>query len=297
MSSHDLRSVDTDYDSRQDEARIAETGLVAQLRMARPVVFDRCWRVSRAQASQTGEGPNVSTTLHYCVQCEGTPDAFTPYRDGIVDPVSSVLEVVGSDVRNFACPLCWGFDRERHLLLYFDALGLWDRVSGNRVLHIAPERDFGRRLRDAAGDYVAGDLNPDAPGVIHVDLTDTPFESDRFDVVVANHVLEHIPRDDLALAEIVRVLAPGGMAILQTPFSPRLATALENPSITEPDIRAALFGQEDHVRVYGLDLVQRISRCGLEVLVYSHVEVLPHIDASRFGVNAKEPLIVGAKSA
>lgn len=248
------------------------------------------------QAGQPSAARNVRDGAHYCVQCGGTPDAFAPYRDGHVDPISSVLEVVGSDVRNFACPMCWGFDRERHLLLYFDALGLWQEISGGRVLHIAPEPDFGRRLRNAAGEYVSGDLQPADPDIIRVDLTDTGFESETFDVVVANHVLEHIPRDDLALAEIERLLVPGGMAILQTPFSPRLATSLENPSITEPDIRAALFGQEDHVRVYGRDLVHRIAACGLDVVVSPHAEVLAHIDALRFGVNDKEPLIRGLKA-
>jgi SAM-dependent methyltransferase len=241
-------------------------------------------------------GDRQTPPTRYCVQCESAVDAFVPYRDGSVDLVSAVLKVIGSDVRNFACPLCWGFDRERHLIMYFDALDLWADLNGARVLHIAPEPDFGRRVRDLAQHYVAGDLEPTQREVERIDLTTTPFASESFNVIIANHVLEHIPRDDLALAEIARLLSPGGVAILQTPFSPRLTASLENATIVEPDIRAVLFGQEDHVRVFGLDLFDRIAACGLVVTITSHGEALQHIDPDRYGVNPDEPLIRAMKA-
>src|SRR6185295_7855698 len=105
-------------------------------------------------------------------------------------------------------PNCWGFDRDRHLILYFNALDLWSRIDGGRVLHVAPEPDFGRRLVEVAGTYVAADLAPTRSGVQQLDLTDVNYSDSCFDVVIANHVLEHIPRDDLALSEIVRILVP-----------------------------------------------------------------------------------------
>lgn len=227
----------------------------------------------------------------YCIQCDSELASFEPYRDGRQSPVMEALAVIGSDVVNFACPKCWGFDRERHLILYFNALDLWSRIKAGRVLHVAPEPDLGRRIREIADTYVAADLVPTRSGVHQLDLTRVNYPTECFDVVVANHVLEHIPRDDLALSEVMRVLAPGGMAILQTPFTWRLGTSLENPSIVEPDLRDLLFGQEDHVRVYGRDLFARMQLAGLEVILHEHSDILWNIDAERFGVNEREPLI------
>ena len=235
-------------------------------------------------------------STRWCIQCGQEVAKFLPYRDGTRSPVTSGLEVIGSDVNNFSCPNCGGFDRERHLLLYFDALGLWHLVEGRRVLHIAPEANFGERVAARASTYIPGDLEPRDPRVMGVDLTSTPFEDGAFDFIIANHVLEHVLRDDLAMGEIERILAPGGAALLQTPFTPRLAASLENPSVTDPSLRMLLFGQEDHVRVYGTDLFDRLAGAGLKVSVTQHNEAMPDVDAARYGVNVLEPLILARKA-
>ena len=59
------------------------------------------------------------------------------------------LGVVGSDPDHFECPRCGAHDRERHLLLYIRATGLFDKLHGMRVLHFAPERRLWPRIAAA----------------------------------------------------------------------------------------------------------------------------------------------------
>ncbi len=111
--------------------------------------------------------------------------------------------------------------------------------------------------------YVTADIESPLAKV-KMDIHQMPFVENRFDVVLCNHVLEHVQNDLQALAEIHRVLKPGGYAILQVPFfSPVPATTVEDLSVTDPRERERLFGQADHVRKYGQDYAQRIARSGL----------------------------------
>ena len=99
-----------------------------------------------------------------------------------------------------------------------------------------------------------------------MDIHEIPFEANSFDVIFCNHVLEHVRDDHLAMTEMLRVLRPGGWAILQIPiFHPLRETTYEDPSITDPKEREKAFGQDDHVRMYGKDYPERIRKAGLEV--------------------------------
>ena len=83
--------------------------------------------------------------------------------------------------------------------------------------------------------------------------------------VVCNHVLEHIPDDTKAMQELYRVLAPGGTAILQVPYDADRTTTFEDNTITDPKERAKIFGQYDHVRVYGMDYFDKLAEIGFKV--------------------------------
>lgn len=100
------------------------------------------------------------------------------------------LDVIGSDVDNFQCPWCGSTDRERHLLMYMRAAGLFDALPGMAVLHFAPERHLSR-LIVAAGParYIKCDLFPGAPDIERVDMLAIPYPDKTFDLVIANHVL------------------------------------------------------------------------------------------------------------
>lgn len=203
--------------------------------------------------------------------------------------------MIGSDVNNFFCPDCECFDRERHLFLYFNALDLWSAVYTGDVLHIAPERKLSELISAKNQKYIKGDLLPADDSIIQLDLTKTKLSEKQFDVIIANHVLEHIIDDKSALKEIYRILKPGGIAILQVPYSPLLPESLECPSLENDDLRNFLFGQEDHVRLYGMDYFNRLRKAGLEVKVINHEKFLSSINPQQYGVNWREPLILAKK--
>ena len=236
----------------------------------------------------------------HCCICGATVAAFLPYAPGLrtfrVPALMEALGVVGSDVRRFSCPRCMSHDRERHLLLYLRALGMEPQIPKLRILHLAPERHLSGWIaarRPSA--YVRGDLYPSEPGIERLDLQGLPFPDGSFDLVIANHVLEHVEDDGRALREIARVLAAGGQAILQTPYSAVLASTFEDPGVTSPAARLQAYGQEDHVRLYGRDIFQRFSAAGLTDAHLTHAQALPELDAFRHGVNPAEPLFLFRK--
>ena len=104
--------------------------------------------------------------------------------------------MIGSDLDNFSCPKCGSHDRERHLDMYFERLGLFNQITEAAVLHFAPEPWFSHRVRQQSPSrYVMADLLPTRPEIVKVDMLDIPEEERAFDFVIANHVLEHVPDD------------------------------------------------------------------------------------------------------
>jgi len=176
------------------------------------------------------------------------------------------------DERDRACWSCGSLERDRLLWLYLDDHGDFVR-PGMDVLHVAPEPALQERLRGLPEvRYVSGDLDSPLADVL-LDVTDIQFADASFDLVVCNHVLEHVPDDAAAMRELLRVLRPGGLAILLVP-DVREERTVEDPSITDPDERRRLFGQDDHVRTYGWDYLDRLRSAGFEVEVVQLEEEL-----------------------
>ena len=235
----------------------------------------------------------------HCCICDKTFLKFSKYRGGW-DTVSSYLkqlEWTGSDFDNFWCPYCRSHDRERHLKLYFDALGFWDYFKEADVLHFAPEKHIAHCIELCKPKrYLKGDINPARKGIEVVDVTSIEEDDKTFDVILCNHVLEHVQDDEKALSELFRVLKPGGMAILQTPYSPKLLQTRErDPDISTESQHLEFYGQEDHIRLYGVDLIDRIFAVGFDLMQKRHRLVLPDIDSCRAGVNPDEPLFMARK--
>jgi SAM-dependent methyltransferase len=229
-----------------------------------------------------------------CYACGRRIGRFLPYRGAWrgVPPLIKALEVIGSDVKNFSCPRCGAHDRERHLLMYFDHAEVWPRIEGGSVLHFAPERILSERIANARPvRYIKADLFPAAPEVVREDITNLSFDARSFDLVIANHVLEHVTDDQAAMREIMRVLKPGGLAVLQTPYSDKLVNTFEDPGVCEDESRLQAFGQEDHVRLYGKDLFSKLENVGFVPKILTHDAALEKYDAVVYGVNRREPFI------
>ncbi|HOX43297.1 MAG TPA: methyltransferase domain-containing protein [Myxococcota bacterium] len=181
-----------------------------------------------------------------------------------------------------ACPVCGA--RERHRLAWLFLERASDLFDGRpkRLLHLAPERCFVPRLRRLPGlRYVSADL--DCPWAeLRADITSLPFSAGQFDALLCSHVLEHVEDDRQALAELLRVLAPGGWAMLAVPLSPGPTRA--DPAATTPEARRRLHGHPGHVRRCGEDYGQRIAAAGFQVRTVRARELLAPELLARAGV-------------
>lgn len=164
---------------------------------------------------------------------------------------------------------------ERHRLLW---LYLKNETSvfkdSLKVLHFAPEQAFYKRFRKIKNwDYTTTDLNSPIADV-KADICNLPFQENEFDLIICNHVLEHIPDDTKAMQELYRILKPDGMAILQVPYEADRETTFEDDSITDPKERTRIFGQYDHVRVYGMDYFEKLASIGFKVKAVDYTKKL-----------------------
>ncbi|HLY47796.1 MAG TPA: class I SAM-dependent methyltransferase [Solirubrobacteraceae bacterium] len=154
-------------------------------------------------------------------------------------------------------------------------------AGDKRILHIAPEPSLAAKLRTIPG-YISADLNP-VRAMRTMDITAIPFADESIDVILCNHVLEHIPDDLAALRELRRVLVPDGVAYMQHPISYDRDT-YEDPSIASEKGRLRAFGQEDHVRVYGRDFDTRLKAAGFAPVIVRYESQVPEAERRRYAL-------------
>ncbi len=175
---------------------------------------------------------------------------------------------------NSLCPWCLSLERHRLLWLYLRAKTniFTDPV---KVLHFAPEHQIQEDLKQRPNiDYTSCDI--DMPtAMVKVDITKIQYAENTFDIILCNHVLEHIPDDNLAMRELYRVLKPGGWAILQTPIDIYSEHTIEDKGPLTKKEREEKFGQNDHIRTYGLDKKDRLEAAGFTVILDDYVRTLP----------------------
>jgi SAM-dependent methyltransferase len=180
---------------------------------------------------------------------------------------------------------------ERHRLFWLYLKNETPFFTQNlRVLHFAPEQAFFKRFRKMENlNYTTTDLNSPIADV-KADICDLPFDANSYDFIFCNHVLEHIPDDKKAMQELFRVLKPGGTAIIQVPYEASRKISFEDNSITNPKERAKIFGQYDHVRVYGMDYFEKLREIGFHVEAVDYTATLSEEEIDKYRL-AKGELI------
>lgn len=179
----------------------------------------------------------------------------------------------GTQRNNVLSPSTLSLERHRLLWLYLNNETEFF-TAPKKVLHFAPEQAFYKLFRNQKNlDYTTTDLfSPLAD--VKADICDLPFEDNSYDVILCNHVLEHIQDDTKAMQELYRVLKPGGMGIFQIPQDLNRATTFADDSITDQKERAKIFGQYDHVRIYGRDYFDKLRSIGFTVIEEDYTKKL-----------------------
>jgi SAM-dependent methyltransferase len=168
-----------------------------------------------------------------------------------------------------------------------------------RVLHVAPEARLRRALTRSQESYETTDLR--MPGVdFHCDLGDIPRPDAAYDAILCSHVLEHVADDRAAMRELRRVLAPGGLAVLQVPIASRAErTDEENPDHALPEEqRARRFGDPTHRRLYAEnDYIARLEEAGFGVQADSALDLLGARTVRDYGLVAEEKVFAASRGA
>ena len=196
--------------------------------------------------------------------------------------------------QNALCPGTLSLERHRLLWLYLDRKTsfLTDSI---RVLHVAPEQVFYKKFKSFSHwDYTTTDLHSPLADV-KADICALPFEDNSYDLILCNHVLEHIPNDLKAMRELYRVLKPRGTAILQVPLEEDRENTFEDDSITDQQERTRIFGQYDHVRVYGQDYYNRLQKAGFKATPVDYIKEVTEGDIKRFALPTERIPVVTKK--
>lgn len=194
------------------------------------------------------------SSLNYCPICE---------QEGEFLPMPST----GGIRPRAVCPHCGSLERHRLTWLFVNRkVGSANIKKTQSMLHVAAEPSFGPKLRTIVGKkYLTADMYEEAD--VKMDITDIKYPDNNFDAIICNHVLEHVSDDVKAMTELYRVQKEGGWAILLVPIADMQKT-YEDKKITSKKGRLIAFGQEDHVRKYGVDYADRLRSAGFKLKVY-----------------------------
>lgn len=216
---------------------------------------------TRSRQTRTHKG-SASGARFYCPICTQWYRRFAPF--GL------------RGRRNARCPGCGSLERHRFLWLYISEVL---QILGQRcdVLHVAPEPCIKAALLQYPGlRYLGIDRYDDDADAQQQDLTDLPYGDNSYDLLICNHVLEHIPDDRKAISEIHRVLRPNGHALIMVPIDRNLQETYEDETITSPSDRLAAFGHPYHVRVCGWDYADRIRSLEFDVFEAHSTDLAAH---------------------
>lgn len=180
------------------------------------------------------------------------------------------------------CIQCGALERHRLLWLFLkNNTDLFNKTT-SKMLHVAPEPWFEKKFRELLADnYLTADLF-DPRAMVKMDICNIQYPDSSFDIIYCSHVLEHVLDDGKAMRELYRTLKSDGWAILNVPICGE--KTFEDPSIVSPEDRLKAFGQEDHVRSYGLDYVDRLRKSGFTVKLFTASDLASENDIAKMAL-------------
>ncbi len=232
---------------------------------------------------------------YVCPICNSELRTLTPIgRESIL---YTELQIIGAGLRYAGCGVCGSTDKERLLFIYLKNLIENSEFTKkiHKVLHVAPELSIKNLLNSSsniiyrAGDYFAEGYSYPSD-VEHLNIENTGFNDNSFDLIVCCHVLEHVNDDQRAINELFRILNYFGTAILQVPISMIINDTIEIEDKRSSLLNLHLYGQEDHLRLYGRDYFEKLKNAGFEV---EFVNVSNDVN---YGLNKHEFLIIARKN-
>lgn len=200
---------------------------------------------------------------------------------------------------NALCPNCLALERHRTLWLWLLRESDIGRgaMALPRLLHVAPEvalmRKFHKIYAAQPADYVTADLESPLAD-LHFDIQHIPLEDESFDVVICNHIMEHVEDDRLAMREILRIMRKGGWGVILSPVDLQRDKTFEDDTITDEAERTRIFGQYDHRRIYGRDYAERLREAGFEVYECDYANLIPAKEKQLYALT-DEPLYIVRK--
>ena len=217
----------------------------------------------------------------HCPICGSCYDSFLPFGE---IPRANAL-----------CPECHSLERHRLLWLFLQKKTNIFTAPQITVLDIAPVPFLSERFQKIPTiNYLSIDLR--SPYAMqHMDLTNLSLPDNHFDCIICYHVLEHVPDDRKAISELFRVMKPGAWGILQVPLKPGLLKTIEDPLISSPQQRLILYGNEDHVRYYGLDYRERLEAAGFDVCIDPFARSMSNSDAVLHAILQDEDIYLCVK--
>lgn len=211
---------------------------------------------------------------------------------------------LGVNQRLGQCPRCRSNERDRALWLYLNKHPEFIN-AGKRLLHIGPEEIFYNYFKKIKGlHYTPADKfvqmfeSTYPTDTIYLDIVHMPEIPDNtYDVILCSHVLEYVKEDDLAMSELLRVLKPNGIALLQVPIKPGLKTTYEDASITTASQRATVFGDPGHIRFYGEDYADKLAARGFKTAFIPFTTLFNQQEIQQYGLISTDDFQLARKSA
>lgn len=191
------------------------------------------------------------------------------------------------------CPRCLSLERHRMIWLWLERHSNLMQ-SRPKMLHIAPEvslmRHF-KRLYRGTESYITADLESPLADM-HFDVQEIPLADRSVDVVICNHLFEHVEDDRRAMSELYRVMRYGGWGIMLVPEDRGRESTFEDDTITDAKERTRLFGQYDHRRVYGRDYDERLREAGFEVERIAYASLLSDDERRMYSIGHDDLVVV-----